>query len=47
MSILPLPDLTPLIKGLAILCAAMIPLALWKVVDIAIWVIRHVDIAFR
>lgn len=43
MSHLPIPDLTPLFKMLGWALAVTIPLALWKLVDIAIWLWRHVD----
>jgi hypothetical protein len=45
MSHLPIPDLTPLFKMAAWALCISIPLALWKLVDIAIWLWAHVHIA--
>jgi hypothetical protein len=41
------PDITPLIKGMAFLLTISIPLALWKVIEILIWLFRHISISLN
>jgi hypothetical protein len=40
-------DITGLMKRMAWIIAITLPLALWKLVDIAIWLYKHVDIAIN
>lgn len=48
MSWLPIPDLTPLLRGAFWMLCISIPLSLWKLIDIAIWlcgwVAKHVHV---
>lgn len=37
-------DLDPVVSFFAF-CLAMLPLAIWKVIDIAIWLFKHVSIS--
>jgi hypothetical protein len=38
------PDLTPLFKAAAWLLAIFVPLGLWKLIEIGLWLWRHIDI---
>ena len=40
------PDIGPMIKGMFALLIVSVPLGLWKLVDIAIWLIDHVSVDF-
>jgi hypothetical protein len=45
-SIIPIPDLTPVIKAAFWMLCLSVPLAIWKLVDIAIWLWHHTHIHF-
>lgn len=38
------PDFTGLFRVLAIISYVAVPLALWKAIEIVIWIVRHVSI---
>jgi len=39
-----MPNLGALLSGLLWSCAILLPLALWKVIDIIIWLSTHISI---
>lgn len=41
------PDFGKLLDGLFKACIIAIPLAVWKVVDIIVWVFKHVRLDFQ
>jgi len=41
------PDITQGIKGLVIAILIMLPLAIWKLCEIAVWLIQHLEISLK
>lgn len=41
------PDFTPLFKAAFYVLCVSVPLAAWKLIEIAVWLFKHINISFQ